>query len=241
MCTVTVVPCVSGVRLLFNRDERRSRQEGLPPRVHHLGGMHALFPVDPDGSGTWIGCNSAGLALALLNANPAGGDAAIRAPRSRGTIARELLGAASIAEAIHGADRLDPRAYGPFRLIIVHGRRLTVVASDGITLTRRRSRSIDTPLLFTSSSLGDHLVAPPRRRLFGRLVLRAREGWLAGQQRFHDHQWAAHPETSVRMQRADALTVSRTALVVTRHGCSMRYEAPVHSRQAGGERCCLPR
>ena len=241
MCTVSVVPYASGVRLLCNRDEGRSRQDALPPRVHEMGGMHAMFPIDPDGSGTWIGCNGAGLAVTLLNAHPVARNGALRVLRSRGTIVRELLRGASLADAIRGAERLDPRAYGPFQLLILHGRRLAVVASDSATLTLRSSRVIDIPLLFTSSSLGDRLVTTPRRRLFGRLVLRAREGWLAGQERFHDHQWAEHPELSVRMERADALTVSRTALVVTRHGCSMQYEAPLHSKQTGEQRCSLPR
>jgi hypothetical protein len=67
MCTVSVVPHVGGIRLLCNRDERRTRPAALPPAIHLVRGTTALFPVDPEGGGTWIGVNDAGLAVTLLN------------------------------------------------------------------------------------------------------------------------------------------------------------------------------
>jgi hypothetical protein len=238
MCTVTVVPHASGVRLLCNRDERRARSTALPPRVHDLGEMDAIFPVDPEGTGTWLGCNAAGLAVALLNAHTArrAGDGPTR---SRGLIVRELLRRPSLAQAVTHAARLDPRDFAAFQVVILQGRRVAVVASDSVSIAQRASEIVNAPLLFTSSSLGDGLVTPPRRRLFDRLVLWASHGWLAGQARFHDHQWTARPEISIRMERADALTVSRTAVDLTGEGCELRYEAPV--RRPERVQCCLPR
>jgi hypothetical protein len=241
MCTVTVVPHAAGVRLLCNRDERRSRREALRPRVHDLGGMRAVFPVDPEGGGTWVGCNSGGLAVALLNAHPAGRPDTLPPSRSRGLIVRALLGRTSLSEALSEVDGVDPEAFGAFRLVILYGRRVAIVSSDAVSLTRRASDIVEAPLLFTSSSLGDSLVALPRRRLFQRLVLRAGDtGWLAGQARFHDHQWPARPALSVRMERPDALTVSRTTVDLTNDGCALRYHAPLRARDTGEEQCCLP-
>jgi hypothetical protein len=240
MCTVTVVPYAGGVRLLCNRDERRSRAAALPPRVHDLGGIRAIFPVDPQGTGTWIGCNSAGLAVALLNAHMTPPASGRDARQSRGSIVRQLLRSRSITEARETCERIDPRGFAAFQVIVVHDRCVANVASDGLSVTRRPTQSVDAPLLFTSSSLGDSLVEPPRRVLFDRLVLRGDRGWLAGQAQFHDHQWPERPEISVRMERADALTVSRATVDLTVDGCELRYEAPVRARELEGMPCCLP-
>ena len=107
--------------------------------------------------------------------------------------------------------------------------RLTVVdaTSDGVRTEIRRPITLDGPLLFTSSSLGDALVEAPRQQLFQRMVVEGRSGWLRGQGRFHRHQWPSRPEISVRMERHDALTVSRTVVEVTRARRSLFYEAPV--------------
>ena len=67
MCTVTVVPHETGIRVMCNRDERRSRPAALPPQVHDLGGRLAAFPVDPRGGGSWVGVNDAGIVVTLLN------------------------------------------------------------------------------------------------------------------------------------------------------------------------------
>jgi hypothetical protein len=59
------------------------------------------------------------------------------------------------------------------------------------------------------------------------MVVKGRAGWLDGQAQFHRHQWRRRPEISVRMEREDALTVSRTVVDVARAGCFVLYEAPV--------------
>ena len=99
--------------------------------------------------------------------------------------------------------------------------------SDGVRTIIRWPITLDGPLLFTSSSLGDALVEAPRQQLFQRMVVEGRCGWLPGQRHFHRHQWPSRPEISVRMERHDALTVSRTVVEVTRATRSLFYEAPV--------------
>lgn len=240
MCTVTVVPHGGGVRLLCNRDERRSRPEASPPRMHWLGQHRAIFPIDPAGGGTWIGCNSAGLAAALLNLNVTSRAAALPAERSRGHIVLSVLRCSSLRDAIATVCALDARAFLPFRVVIAQGRRVVMMASDSASVTRAVERPLTAPLLFTSSSLGDRLVRRPRRRLFRRLVLDAAGGWLGGQAHFHDHQWAARPEISIRMERPDALTVSRTTIDINNQGCELRYEAPLAMSRKDRVRCSTP-
>ena len=84
------------------------------------------------------------------------------------------------------------------------------------------------PMLLTSSSLGDALVRGPRRRLFEQLVLAAPEKRrIEAQARFHQHQWTAHPAFSVRMERQDARTVSRTIVRVNDGDVRLLYSPAV--------------
>lgn len=229
MCTVTVVPHDQGVRLLCNRDEQRTRLPGLPPRVRDLSGRQALFPVDPQRGGTWVGVNDAGLIVALLNLRPTVSTRS--APKlSRGLIVLELLRCTSPSQAIETATRLDAGLVEPFRAVIVQAGSVAVATSFGTGTIHCTQRLLDAPLLFTSSSLGDTVVLPARYRLFEQMILQSgAQGWLDGQARFHDHQWTRRPEISVRMERQDALTVSRTQIDVTNHTRQLRYEAPLNA------------
>jgi hypothetical protein len=230
------------MRLLCNRDERRARPVALPPHIHDLGGRRAVFPVDPQGGGTWIGLNDAGVVVALLNVHKPTHLSDDRRKWSRGLVVPELLQAKSLSDAGATVETLDPSAFEPFQVVIVHDGRVTAATNDPTAGIWSVQRTLDRPLLFTSSSLGDTLATPPRRRLFERMVVRSRAGWLNGQARFHDHQWPARPEISIRMERRDALTVSRTTIDITDDRRELLYEAPL----AGGapdrvrECCCLP-
>lgn len=238
MCTVTVVPREGGVRVLCNRDEQRARPIALPPRIHDLGGRLAVFPMDPLGGGTWIGVNDTGLIVALLNAHPTIRMSGTNATRSRGHIVRELLRCESLRQAIPGAESLDPRSFEPFRIVIVHNNRVAVAASHRIASLQCTEMPLDGPLLFTSSSLGDALVTAPRQRLFERIVVRNRAGWLAGQTRFHQHRWRQRPEISVRMERRDALTVSRTTIDITHRERRLLYEATLDAAESDRVPAC---
>jgi hypothetical protein len=66
-------------------------------------------------------------------------------------------------------------------------------------------------------------VEAPRRQLFERLVLRNERFWQPAQDRFHAHQWPSRSDISVRMERADARTVSRTTIVVTSRVMTLDY------------------
>jgi Transport and Golgi organisation 2 len=221
MCTVTVVPLANGFRLACNRDERRDRPRALPPRVHVSGGRRCLWPVDPAGGGTWIGVNDAGVAMALLNRNPA---TSARSNRfSRGRIIPMLLGSGSIDAALREAMSIDAASLAPFLLVVVADAAIGVVTTNGRRRALTRS-CFRRPVLYTSSSLGDARVDGPRRKLFERLVVGDPEALVRGQASFHQHRWAQRPETSVLMSRPDAATVSRTVVEVTNGEIKLAYE-----------------
>jgi hypothetical protein len=231
MCTVTVVPTVAdGFRVVCNRDERLVRPSATSPELQRLGRRTAIYPIDPAGSGTWIGVNDAGLAVALLNRSsgrsPARSSAGLQVcpSLSRGTIVPRCLAADAIPSALTIARTVAVRLFEPFSLVLVHRRRVAVAVSDGRELSIGET-ILERPLLFTSSSLGDGLVDWPRRQLFEQLLGSGRREWLGGQSRFHEHQWPARPEISVLMSRQDAATVSRSVVDVSPRRIRFRYEA----------------
>ena len=57
MCTVSWRLDADGYELLFNRDELRTRAEGLSPSRHEAANTGFVAPIDPDGGGTWIAAN----------------------------------------------------------------------------------------------------------------------------------------------------------------------------------------
>jgi len=223
MCTVTIVPFENGFRLCCNRDERRERPAATSPTVQTVEGRRAIYPVDPISQGTWVAVNDVGLTLALLN-RTTGAINSINSinstvplaewPRlSRGGIIPTLLTSASADEALARCEKLDAARFDQFRVLIVQNMTAIVVTSDGRTLTHE-AVSLDRPVMWTSSSLGDAVVEGPRTELFERLFAQDRRGWLRAQRRFHDHQWRERPEISVMMERGDARTMSQTAIDV---------------------------
>lgn len=183
----------------------------------------ALMPIDPESGGTWAAGTDAGLGLCLLNAHPAGRGPAVRAGRrSRGDIVPAAAAAGSVEEALALARSLPLERFEPFTLLAADAGRLAVLAWDGRSVTMQRPEQVRSARLFTSSGLGDDLVLPARRALFERMVLGAEDA-AAAVDAFHRHRWAHAPERSVLMSRAEARTVSRTVLLISREGVSVRY------------------
>ena len=68
MCTVSWQREQDSYQVWFNRDEQRSRQIATPPAIYSSSqGLKSIYPVDPQGGGTWFGINEAGLTIGLLN------------------------------------------------------------------------------------------------------------------------------------------------------------------------------
>lgn len=225
MCTVTIVPVGDGFRLGCNRDERRDRAPALPPAVHGLSRRTAMFPVDPAGPGTWVGVNDASLAAALLNRTP---DSAVphdrRRRRSRGVIIPYLLECESMIDALQRGAAVDPNDFNRFRVALVQRGRVATLTSDG-TDVAVEVNDLTRPMMLTSSSLGDEFVERPRQRLFERFFGGEECSWTEAQIRFHSHQWRSRRDISVRMERADAKTVSHTFVSVTDSAIELRYRA----------------
>ncbi len=240
-----------GYRLVTNRDESHRRAPALPPEVRSGEGLFpALWPTDPEGGGTWVSVNAAGVTLALLNIYPSR-DTKAPAPRggrgvvSRGLIIPALAHAPSAADAAAALSALDLSAFRGFRLVAVDRESIIECRWEGEGESGGDSGGdsagesgegtgngsggsglsvAETALglaCFSSHGWGDR---------HGRARLALFRRWFADraasaceQDAFHRHQWASRPETSVRMVREDARTVSITSVTVGAE-VSMRYE-----------------
>ncbi|HPE58208.1 MAG TPA: NRDE family protein [Bacteroidales bacterium] len=65
---LSYIPLENGQYILTqNRDESIMRPNSTPPIKKQVGGVSVVYPVDPQGWGTWLGVSSAGHAAALIN------------------------------------------------------------------------------------------------------------------------------------------------------------------------------
>lgn len=219
MCTVSVVAVGQGLRVMCNRDERHTRPDAQPPTLMRARAGLALLPLDPLSGGTWIAATSAGLAFAVLNASDRLGTPG----PSRGRLILELIDATSLDDAIDRARHLCWRGWPAHRLLVVDAQQAVALrlSLDGLAV---QTFGVAEPLMFTSSSLGDDLVEPLRRRVFEDLVLTAADR-VEGQDAFHRHRWRDRPDLSVHMRRHDAATQSMTTIDMAPTRMSMRYES----------------
>jgi hypothetical protein len=151
-----------------------------------------------------------------------GGPAAIarlRPPTSRGTIIPSALAASSFAEALARVQDLDFDQFEPFRLVIADLEHVAEVVWAEGRFAITQPAPLGGPRLFTSSGLGDEVVAGPRRKLFEELFA-ADTDWPAAQDVFHRHVWPGREFASVWMTRPEARTVSLT--VVEMHASATR-------------------
>jgi hypothetical protein len=219
MCTVSVIATPGGFRLACNRDELRTRPVALPPRVVRFSERFAALPIDPSGGGTWLAATDAGLAFALLNVNSP--SARYTGPTSRGLLIPALLGCENLEDATSRALKLDQKRFSPCRLVVADAQGCAVVHWDGLR-RELELRPLATPMLFTSSGLGDAVILRPRLELFKQML--APCGTVTAQDAFHRHRWPDRPQLSVDMARADARTVSYSVIEVGPQRIQLAYQ-----------------
>lgn len=106
-----------------NREEAYARG-GEPPRLLE-GAIKSAGGVDPVAGGTWLGVNANGVVIAVTNRLKS---EVPKEPRSRGLLARDLLGRASAADAAkHAAAELDTGRYGGCNILCVDTQGATVI------------------------------------------------------------------------------------------------------------------
>jgi hypothetical protein len=146
---------------------------------------------------------------------------------SRGLIIPQLLPSRDATQAVANArQQINPADYAPFRLLILDGKVSATITSDSDRLVVAQDLWQKTPLMLTSSSLGDTIVEAVRRPLFEEIVVGAnanRHQQVRAQDAFHAHQWPGRASVSVLMSRSDARTVSHTTIEAVESSVTMEY------------------
>ena len=221
MCSVSFLPRQDGFVLAMNRDELRSRVPALPPSLQLCGELAVLCPREP-GGGTWIGINSAGMALSLLNWHSQPdrtGDDTI----SRGEVVRALLSARSSKSAASTLRKLPVERMNPFRVISISLREglLNEWRSGSDTL---ECRSLPWARHHWFSSGFDEAKANQIRR---QICLQIPDDLLdvTALRQLHRSHVPEADALSLCMHRAEAATVSYTEISVQGRNASMYYIA----------------
>jgi hypothetical protein len=226
MCTLSWWRTEHSFGVFFNRDESVGRSEAEPPASREQDGLDYLSPRDPDGGGTWIFANRAGLIGCLLNNYQASFKAAH--PISRGLLLRSLAGRRTVAAAAAAVENADHLSYSGFHLFLIDAETMLLCSWDGRDLVRQSGAEIVRPL--TSSGFRPAEVAGYREEKFRLEVLPEDEFYLDRLQDFHSAYDPRFPAHSPLMVRSEARTVSQSKVFVEPQLISFSYRSVLENR-----------
>jgi len=224
MCTLTFVPTEDGYVAGMNRDEKLTRPRAIPPKRFDFPGATALFPRESSG-GTWIGCNSHGNLLALLNWNDV-------EPRfdgvnlpSRGVLIPELISSDDLADTRACYAQLDLNGILPFRLIGAFFGQSVITEWRWDGLHRQEFKFEWGKRHWFSSSVSDALAQRGRGRACEKAERDGSLELVSGVRNLHQSHGAVPGPFSICVHRKDAATVSYTEVRCGGEGISMSYRS----------------
>lgn len=228
MCTVTWCQAPGSSLLLFNRDEKKTRRPGLPPRVASQQAVTYISPRDAEHGGTWLWVNAFGLIAGLLNYYPQPPLPEPRMSISRGLLLQSCVADPDLATLGKHLQTKDLSPYRPFTLIALqpdHPARQW--RWDGRHLAHDRMSPASLPL--TSSSYRSTEVEATRRETYRRLLSQTGrdspdEALL---NRYHYQHWSECGAFSVCLLRDDAETESISRIAVTQAEIRFSYMAKI--------------
>jgi hypothetical protein len=253
MCTLTWSTCSHGYDVYFNRDESIRRLPALPPTVTKTPAGRFLAPTDRDAGGTWIGVNSQGITVCILNYYTG----TVSAPppqdphlRSRGFIVRDSLSRGSAREIRDYLDALDLSRYRPFQVVVFAPEDAMTAEPVSFLWTGRDQLVVSRPAPPVSSSGFDPQNVIARRR---KLYQEKLQHWREKREGPPDHRFfydyhadrtPGEEAYSVCMERSNARTMSFTHISVRGQEAEMVYSGDplCFLTDAGkdGERSQLP-
>ncbi len=238
MCTVSWNRREDGYDLFFNRDERRSRAQALPPTLRDGLRGRFLAPTDPEFGGTWLATNDRGVTVGLLNGYRAEDETPARPFTSRGLLVDRLAGSPSVDDLRDQLADLELTSFRSFVILALDPEReLQASWHDGqLTLGPAGEESG----LLISSSFRPAEVTASRRQVFEEATLDGTS--VENLLRFHAGHRPERGAHSVCMHRPDARTVSFSWIGVGREETRFTYLAGApHQGLEGAVVSTLPR
>lgn len=228
MCTASWLLTETGYQLFFNRDEQKSRVKALPAQMHQK--QSVCYPIDPQGGGTWIGVNTSGMSLCLLNNYQTKLAHLLPATSltSRGVIIPELFKSYAQGESSSIFALLDALVkkslFAPFSLLYFPAGlckqqgRVYQYNWDGKTLNVVTAIA---PVI--SSGVDFECVQQNRKNVYQQFIAQTDYPIEQRHLLFHASHVPEQSEYSVCMHRADAQTVSFTQVKVAPDEISLSY------------------
>jgi len=223
----------AGFTLLFSRDELTTRAPALGPVVHDRRGLGVLAPIDPEGGGTWLAVNQAGLALGLVNGAPPRDGT--RAYRSRGLLVLELSDSRSAPDLARRLRSADLTPFRPFTLLALDPRDPTRIAHwNGTSLDLHDGEG---EAILCSAPHEHEELDPARAAALRELAART----PADLARFHESHAAPPGSRPPCLHGERSSTVSLTTLCVTAFTITLHYRPGPPCLHAPEEHLRLPR
>lgn len=199
--------------VFFNRDELKTRAPASPPELlESAGGVRFLAPRDPAAGGTWMLANEHRVTVCLLNrwheAAPEGG-----ACQSRGLLVSAMADCSSAHEVMQRLRKTGLACYRPFTMVAIDSGHVLGAAWNGQRLS---DEQLIPPL--TSSSYRFEEVAAARREAFSNIP-----GNDPGSLWEFQCGGPSASAYTVRMNRPDAQTWSRSRVCVSEHSILWEY------------------
>lgn len=150
MCTVTYIPKEDGGFILTqNRDEDVKRSISTPPIFRKINGLKHLFPVDPQGRGTWIGISEDGRIASLLNGGSIPHKRKPFYKHSRGKVILDYFSYQSFSEFVKEYEFVG---YEPFTLLIFENDKMLELVCNENDI-QYKELNPKKPYMYSSTSL----------------------------------------------------------------------------------------
>ena len=221
MCTVTFLPLKKeGFIITSNRDEKTTRDYAVFPNQRTFNDKDVLFPLDPQGGGTWIAMSNNNRTICLLNGAFESHKSLTDYRHSRGKVVLDFFKFENIHQfkTSYNLDQIEP-----FTLVTVEGENLYEFRWDG-RKKHFEKFSFNKPRIWSSVTLYNSDIIKKREIWFHTWL---KENLNYNQDAiidFHTFAGDGDTNTNILMERDNLLkTVSITSVLIANNRAKMKY------------------
>ena len=208
---ITYIPInESNFMLVHSRDESVLRPIATPPIKREINGLKHVFPVDPEGKGTWIGFSEKGTVAALFNSGTHAYKHDPPYKHSRGLIIPELFSYDSFDRFY---EEFDHYGLAPFTLWVIEGNRFLEIKKDPENIQLEEINPLNPKLALSKNLYPDETEDIRRLEL---LKLYYDKGFVSKEEilKFHDrYRFESAPDKTVDTAPHILKTVSTTCII----------------------------